>query len=177
MLTIKRIIEFGFIEIEAPNGNIYYKKGYYVMIPYGIGWHFKSEKHINGSYVYIETTDELLDRIENNNIFRLPKSEENIYSFSKKNINTLLDHYFQIEKGDINWIYNLKGIELNQLECIVKKVSEHQYYLDNIFKKRGNTVSNYLKYGVDSLIRFSEFKGSAERTRITKELRALMMND
>ncbi|WP_370477201.1 hypothetical protein [Tamlana flava] len=177
MLSIQKLLDIGFIELKAPNGNVYYKKGFYLMVPSGIGWHFLNEKDGNDSFIYMETEDELFDKIGAIHAFRLPKKEDNIYPYTKKNVLALLNHYFKINMGDIQWIIDLKDIELNQLEYIAKKVSEHQYFLDKQFKLSGNTVSNYMKYGIDGLYRdFSKFKGSEERTRITKELRDLILN-
>jgi hypothetical protein len=108
----------------------------------------------------------------------LPSKKDNIYPRKKANILAFINYYFDIKHGDLQWLYDLKEIELNQIEFIAKKVSENQDYLDSEFKIRGNTVSNYMKYGVDALFYgLDQFKKENERKRITKELRDLMLKD
>lgn len=106
----------------------------------------------------------------------LPNKRDNIYPRNKTNILAVINHYFDIQHGDIQWLFDLKEVELNQIEFIAKKISENQEYLDSQFKVRGNTVSNYMQYGIDALyFGLNKFKKENERKRITRRLRDLIL--
>jgi hypothetical protein len=102
----------------------------------------------------------------------LPNKSDNIYPYTKKNVKAILKYYFDIPNGNIEWILELRELEINQLEWIAKKVSENiDFFNDNINPNYGGrTISNFMKYGIDALYYgLEQFKKENERKRITKE--------
>lgn len=178
MLHINRLLQLGFLPLEALNGNKYYQKGEIILIPYGLGWNLK-RVGINTT-VYIETEKELSIHLKHEDMEVLPTKEDNIYPYSKENIEALLGAYFEMPIGDIEWLFNLENITLVQLEFVVKKVSTYKYFLDNEFKNStgsGRTVSNYIQYGLDACYKLGkDVLGSANRKRITQEFRDVIFN-
>jgi len=108
----------------------------------------------------------------------LPKKEDNIYPYTKKNVKALLNHCFSIPFGDIDWIFDLKNLEINQLEYIAKQVMLHESFFKKNLGEYGRTVNNFMTYGIDALLHESDtWEGSKSRKRITKEFRDLISNN
>ena len=179
MLSLEKIKEIGFKELEASNGNIYYQKGENILIPYVIGWHLKFKTIYSSSFTYLEKEQDLYNYTNLRTNVEQPLAEDNIYPFTNENVEALLNHYLYFEKGDIGWIYKLKDFNLNQLEFVVRKISEFEYFLDTHFRKgRGKTISNYLHYGIDACYNMKTInKPSGSRIKITSELRNLIFNN
>lgn len=179
MLSLEKVKELGFSELEASNGNKYYQKGENILIPYGIGWQLKFKSIHNSNYTYLEREKELYKVSNLNSVFRIPQEEDNIYPFTEENVEALLNHYFKFERGDIKWVFELKELSLSQLEFVVKKVVEYQYLLDAYFDcKSGKTVSNYLDYGIYACFKMKrDSKPSVSRLKITSELRDLILDN
>lgn len=102
----------------------------------------------------------------------LPNKQANIYPRTIENINAILDYYFTNSLGSINWLYEQKEIELNQIEFIAKKVSENLEMLNTeVNGSIDMTVSNAMKYGVDAICSDLENVKQTNRVRITKILK------
>lgn len=178
MLSSSQIETIGFTQLEASNGNKYYQKGESILIPFGIGWHFKVKSVNNVSYTYLESEQDLYLQLNLKNIVRTPIKEENIYPFTEENVNALFNRYLNLKKGNVTWLFELEDFSLNQLEFAVEKVSEFQYYLDAKFKgKSGCTISNYLHYSIDACYQINTIsKPSKARIDIIVGLRNLIFN-
>ncbi len=179
MLSLEKIKELGFIELKTPNGKSYYQKGINILIPYNIGWRLKFKSVHSTSYTYLESEKELNKLTNLISEFIIPLKEDNIYPYTAENVEALLNHYFNIKRGDVKWVFELKDLSLNQLEFTIKKVVEYQYFLDTYFNNTsGKTVSNYLRYGIDACFDLiDKRKDSGGRQKITSELRDLIMNN
>ena len=102
----------------------------------------------------------------------LPNKELNIYPKSDENLKSLISYYF--DKYDLNLengieiIQKKTSLSLNQIEFIIRKLSEA--YVP-IFKKHMNgqiTISNLLTYGIDGLTE-KEVRRSQSGMQISNE--------
>jgi hypothetical protein len=106
----------------------------------------------------------------------LPDSSQNIYPCSEENIRAILDFYFEIPEGNLNYVLTRTGLSINQIEYIAKRVSENIDYLKKHIKSL--TISNAMKYGVDALtVSEKKWQGTQSRNTITRGLRELILND
>ena len=108
----------------------------------------------------------------------LPRKEDNIYPRTIENIETVLFHYFNFPiseaKKYTSRIYDENKLELNQIEYIAKRISEH---LD-FFRERskiGVTINEVMGFGIAALTEPNEDKkGSPAYKKKLKELRKLL---
>ncbi len=102
----------------------------------------------------------------------LPKKELNIYPKSDENLQYLISFYFgEYDINRENGVEILRektSLGLNQVEFIVKKLSEAYKPIFQKHLKGQITISNLLKYGFDALTD-SEVNGSKNRELITEE--------
>jgi len=104
----------------------------------------------------------------------LPDSSQNIYPYSEENIRAILDFYFEIPEGNLNFILTKKDLTINQIEYIAKRVSENIDYLNKHIK--GLTISNAMKYGIEALtVSEKKWWGTQSRNAITRGLRELII--
>ncbi len=105
----------------------------------------------------------------------LPKKEFNIYPKTQENLNALLLFYF--EKYDLTFentiedLINKTSLSLNQIEFIIRKLSESYHTLFKDFLKNSKATSNNLiNYGIEALtIDETEWCGSKARLAKTKD--------
>lgn len=106
----------------------------------------------------------------------LPESSQNIYPYSEENIRAILDFYFEIPEGNLNFMLTKKDLTINQIEYIAKRVSENIEYLNKHIKRL--TISNAMTYGIDALtVSEKNWRGTQSRNAITRGLRVLILND
>lgn len=83
----------------------------------------------------------------------IPKPELNIYPKTKKNVKALISFYFDKydlkNDGAVDAILAKTSLSLNQVEYILKKLSES--YLEIFEPESINSISNLFRYGVDGL--------------------------
>lgn len=85
----------------------------------------------------------------------LPPKEKNIYKTSKKNLQSLLSFYFDkydiSSKGAVSYIRTKPSLSLNQIQFIVKNLSEsYELVFKESFKSTPVTAINLLQYGFDA---------------------------
>ena len=99
----------------------------------------------------------------------LPKKELNIYPKSEENLNALLSFYFDkfdIQRGNIlEEIKNKSSLSLNQIDFIIRKLSESYKELFEVFLQHGTTTFTTLfNYGIEALtINEEQWLGSQNR--------------
>ncbi|MEY8019476.1 hypothetical protein AB8P51_01480 [Muriicola sp. SD30] len=110
----------------------------------------------------------------------LPDRKQNIYPRNKENIRAILNYYFDIPDGQIEWLFEDEWLSINQIEYIAEQVSIHYDFLESVIGNRvGITISNFMHYGKDALEGREEAmtgKGNAPRKKITKNLRERIIN-
>lgn len=105
----------------------------------------------------------------------LPKKEFNIYPKTEENLNALLLFYFSkydlLLKNADKDLMNITSLSLNQLEFIIRKLSEsYKVLFEPFFKNQKTTISNLIHYGIDALtINEEKWNGSKARLAKTKE--------
>jgi len=98
----------------------------------------------------------------------IPKKEENIYPKSKENIRALIDYYFLIPDGEIDFLFEQKKLSLNQIEFIANKVSKYIHFFEMHLDNMGMNVGNLIKYGIAVFSEIeSEWEGDDGRKKIT----------
>lgn len=108
----------------------------------------------------------------------IPDRINNIYPTNEENIRAILNYYFQIPDGEIDFIFDQKKLVINQIEFIAKQVSDNLYFIENSVGSSGLTISNAMKYGIDAMTEIeSNWKGSQNRKRITKELKEIILKN
>ncbi len=102
----------------------------------------------------------------------LPKNEFNIYPKTEENLNALLFFYFA--KYDLpmeNAIEDLiskTSLSLNQVEFIVRKLSEsYKILFEDFFKNKKTTATNLINYGIEALT-IDEAKWQGSKPRLAK---------
>lgn len=91
----------------------------------------------------------------------LPKKELNIYPKSEENVNALLCFYFNKynldKENSTKTILDYSSLSLNQIEFIVRKLSESFEEIFNPFFKNGRTsIDNLMRYGIEGLTKNEE---------------------
>ena len=106
----------------------------------------------------------------------IPERSKNIYPTNDENIRAILNFYFQIPDGEIEFLFEQKKLAINQIEFIAKQVSDNLYFIENSVGSSGLTISNAMKYGIDAMTELeNNWKGSQNRKRITRELKKLII--
>jgi hypothetical protein len=104
----------------------------------------------------------------------LPKKSENIYPKTDENIQAIIDYYFsEFNVGQIGAIERIKEnsiLSINQIEYIIKKLSEAYIPIFRVHLKTPIELQNLIKYGLDAIV-YQEIKksGSINRQNITLE--------
>ncbi|WP_150452114.1 hypothetical protein [Arenibacter lacus] len=107
----------------------------------------------------------------------LPKKRDNIYPLTEENITAILNFYFDIPHGNIDWLYNQKELSINQIEWIAKSVSEHIDFLQSNIESKWFTVTHLMLKGRDAF--FNDKKnwlGNSDDKAITEKLKELVLN-
>lgn len=105
----------------------------------------------------------------------LPKKELNIYPKSEENLNALLSYYFDrydIQRGNILEEIEAKpSLSLNQVDFIIRKLSESYKEIFEVFLQHGTTISTTLfNYGIEALtVNEEQWRGSQNRLDKIKE--------
>ena len=104
----------------------------------------------------------------------LPKKEFNIYPKNEENLSALLsfyfDHYNLPKENAIDNLLSKTSLQLNQIEFIIRKLSESYDSIFKDFLKYQPTVSNLINYGLDALTKDEvNWNGSQSRLKKTKE--------
>lgn len=91
----------------------------------------------------------------------LPNKELNIYPKSEENINALLCFYFNKynldKENSTKTIMYYSSLSLNQIEFIVRKLSESFEEIFNPFFKNGRpSIDNLMRYGIEGLTKKEE---------------------
>ncbi len=102
----------------------------------------------------------------------LPKQELNIYSKSEENLNDLLSFYFDkhdIQRGNIlEEIKNKSSLSLNQVEFIIRKLSEsYKEIFETFLKISKNAAPILFNYGFEALT-INEVRWNGSQYRLTK---------
>jgi hypothetical protein len=106
----------------------------------------------------------------------IPEQTKNIYPTNQENIRAILNFYFQIPDGEIEFLFEQKKFTTNQIEFIAHQVSNNLDFIKNSVGSSGLTIENAMKYGIDAMTELeSNWKGSQPRKRITKELKELIV--
>ena len=106
----------------------------------------------------------------------IPERNKNIYPTNDENIRAIINFYFQIPDGKIEFLFEQKKLAINQIEFIAKQVSDNLHFIENSVGSYGLTISNAMTYGIDAMTELeSNWKGSKNRIRITKELKELII--
>lgn len=104
----------------------------------------------------------------------IPNSNDNIYPRNQENIRAILDFYFHLPDGNIDFLLTQKELKTNQIQFIAKQVSDNLEF----FKAKvpnGLTISNLMSYGIDALAKSEPNRnGSKSRQQITKEFRDIV---
>ena len=104
----------------------------------------------------------------------LPKKELNIYPKSDENLAALISFYFdKYEVKNDNGLETLKvktSLTLNQVEFILRKLSEAYETIFRSNLKGQIAISNLFTFGIDALTD-NEVNGSENRKRITQEFK------
>ncbi|WP_154859226.1 hypothetical protein [Cyclobacterium xiamenense] len=104
----------------------------------------------------------------------IPNSNDNIYPSNQENIRAILDFYFHLPDGDIDFLFSQKELKINQIEFIARQVSTNMEF----FKLKvpyGLTISNLMSYGIDALAKSDPSRhGSKNRQEIAKEFREIV---
>ena len=71
-----------------------------------------------------------------------PNKAENIYPRTKENIRCIFQHFFPEEKhsvidSHVNFVYEHRGLELNQIEYVARLVSENREEIKAIIAPKG----------------------------------------
>ncbi|EJG03398.1 hypothetical protein [Flavobacterium sp. F52] len=104
----------------------------------------------------------------------LPKRSENIYPKTDENIQAIFDYYFSdLNVGQTGAIERLKEnniLSLNQIEYLIKKLSEAYIPIFRVHLKTPIELQNLIKYGLDAIV-YQDIKksGSKSRQNITLE--------
>lgn len=104
----------------------------------------------------------------------LPKKSENIYPKTDENIQAIIDYYFvEFNVDQIGAVERLKqhqSLSLNQIEYLIKKLSEAYIPIFRVHLKTPIELQNLIKYGIDALLLQEINKsGSKNRQNITLE--------
>ncbi|WP_037320639.1 hypothetical protein [Salegentibacter sp. Hel_I_6] len=89
-----------------------------------------------------------------------PSSESaNIYPRTKENIKSIFLYYFPYERHStidklVEDVYDARGLELNQIEFVVKAISENYDYLRELLAPSGFSVAVAYTYGSNALYGF-----------------------
>lgn len=115
----------------------------------------------------------------------LPKKELNIYPKNPENLNALIGFYFdkyELDKeGAVDALLKQTSLSLNQIEFIVRNLSESW---DSVFKNffnSGTTVTNLMRYGIEGLTKDENNWGfgphSKARPKIAEFIAFVKRND
>lgn len=106
----------------------------------------------------------------------LPKKELNIYPKSEENIKALISYYFDAFDLDLSdsldFLKQKNSISLNQIEFVVRKLSEAYLTIFQTNLKGVIQLKNLLNYGFDALtINETDWVGNKPRLAIIKSFR------
>lgn len=104
----------------------------------------------------------------------LPRKSENIYPKTDENIQAIIDYYFsEFNIGQVGALERIKensSLSLNQIEYLIKKLSEAYISIFRMHFKKKIELQNLIKYDLDAIV-YQEIKksGSKSRQSITSE--------
>lgn len=112
----------------------------------------------------------------------LPNRSENIYPKTDENIQAIIDYYFVDfnvgQDGAIERLKEQRSLSLNQIEFIIKKLSEAYIPIFREHLKRPIELQNLIKYGIDAIVIKEISKGgSKSRQNITLEFQNFVKNN
>ncbi len=111
----------------------------------------------------------------------IPTKSDNIYPRTLENVRYILLHYFptrthtEIEE-EAAWIYENRGLELNQIEFAAKNVSEHYQYISELLDNKGLSFHNLMNYGTQALYDFPKENMSTSRKDKIAKLREHLLS-
>lgn len=104
----------------------------------------------------------------------LGMQDENSSQPSEYIIKTIIDFYFDLPVGDLNFLFSQTRLRADQIEFVARKVSCNISFFETRIPQ-GLTVSNLMKYGIDACFTSeSDWKGSQSRLKIIKELQQVI---
>lgn len=104
----------------------------------------------------------------------LPEKSENIYPKTDQNIQAIIDYYFGEfnvgQTGAIEIVKENNILSTNQIEYLIKKLSEAYIPIFRAHLKTPIELQNLIKYGLDAIV-YQEINksGSKNRQNITLE--------
>lgn len=105
----------------------------------------------------------------------LPKKEFNIYPKTEENLNALLLYYFDkydiLKENVLEDLMNKTSLSLNQIDFIIRKLSEsYKVLFEDFLKASIPTATNLINYGIEALtIDEDKWRGSKDRLEKTKD--------
>lgn len=98
----------------------------------------------------------------------LPSKSENIYPKTDENIQAIIDYYFsEFNIGQVGALERIKensSLSLNQIEYLIKKLSEAYVPIFRVHLKKPIELQNLLKYGIDAIV-LQEIRKSGSKSR------------